>query len=234
MLLLRGINEISVKVCIMYIHHHLGLGDHVICNGLVRYLSRTSEIKLFCKIENLANISVMYSDNKNIEIINVYNDAEAEKIAAEKSSENINYIRLGVGLNGNWPNNMDWAEVFYYQVNIPYSYSWEYFKYNKPLTQNSVPSEPYVFLCSQGSDRVDRLNYEEVRSGLTKIYSNNGKFFDNIDLIENAEEIHCVNSSYIHLIERIKTNSKTKLVYHKNFMHKGHSDFLLKKPWVIV
>ena len=38
------------------LHHHLGLGDHIICNGLVRFLSINTKIDLFCKDQNLNNI----------------------------------------------------------------------------------------------------------------------------------------------------------------------------------
>jgi hypothetical protein len=38
------------------------------------------------------------------------------------------------------------------------------------------------------------------------------KFFDFISILESAEEVHCVNSSFLHLVDRIKTNGK--LFYH--------------------
>lgn len=216
----------------MFVHHHLGLGDHLICNGLVRFIAERERVKLFCKTQNEFNLKLMYSDNSNIEIIGVYNDFEAEKIA----NNHPKYIRLGVGLNHNYPGEMEkyWDKVFYYQIGIDFDHSWKSFKYNKSTSQNSIPNEPYVLLCNQGSDGIDRLDYSVIDHRLQKKYSNNGNFFDNIELIQNAKEIHCINSSYIHLIDRIETSRDTKLVYHKNFMYKNHSDFTLKKNWVII
>ena len=44
----------------------------------------------------------------------------------------------------------------------------------------------------------------------------NTDIFNNIflykDLIRDAEEIHCVNSSFLHLVDRVETNAK--LYYH--------------------
>lgn len=214
----------------LIIHHHLGLGDHIICNGLVRFLSEHYTIELFCKNHNLDNIKTMYRDNNKIKILGVNNDFDAESIAGTRPQ----YVRLGVALNGYFPPDMDWAEVFYYQVSIPYSYSWQYFSYNKSLDQNTVPLEPYTFLCNCGSDGIDGLDYSKINPGLKKIYSNNGGFFDNIDIIQNATEIHCINSSYIHLIDRIETLNTTKLFYHKNFVHRNFSNFALKKTWTII
>lgn len=213
------------------IHHHLGLGDHIICNGLVRFLSEHYTIELFCKNNNLDNIKTMYRDNNKIQILGVNNDFDAESIGNTRPQ----YIRLGCALNGYFPPDMDWAEVFYYQVNMPYSYSWQYFYYNKSLNQNTVPLEPYVFLCNCGSDDIDGLDYSKINPDLKKIYSNNGGFFDNIDLIQNAKEIHCINSSYIHLIDRLSNfPDNIKLFYHRNFVCKSYSSFTLKKNWIIV
>jgi hypothetical protein len=130
-----------------------------------------------------------------------------------------------------------WDSYFYYQLGIPYEYSWSLFRYNKPsLTQNTPPDEPYALLCGVGSDNVDRLDYSHIEKNLLKIHSNHGGFFDNIDLINNATEIHCVNSSYIHLIDRLDSvdQHKTKLFYHKNYMPKIYSEFTLKKNWSVL
>lgn len=211
------------------IHHHLGLGDHIICNGLVRFLSKLHVIELFCKNHHLDNIKTMYRDNNKIQILGVNNDFDAKSIGNTRPQ----YIRLGCTLNRCFPTDMNWAEVFYYQANMPYSYSWQYFYYNKSLNQNTVPLEPYAFLCNRGSDDIDGLDYSKINPALKKIYSNNGGFFDNIDLIQNAIEIHCINSSYIHLIDRMAISDTTRLVYHKNFIHKNFSDFILQKNWTI-
>lgn len=213
------------------IYHHLGLGDHIICNGLIRFLSKTYDnISLLYKRHNKKAVECMYSDLKNINTLEIRNDMEAEIITTQESV----CVRLGIVLNQNFPTSMNWAEVFYYQIGVPYEYSWQYFHYNKPIHQNTIPLEPYVFLCNSGSDGIDGLDYSKINTNLKKIYSNNGEFFDNIDLIQHAAEIHCINSAYIHLIDRININSTTKLFYHKNFKLKPFSNFTLKKEWIIV
>lgn len=214
------------------IHHHLGLGDHIICNGLVRFLARDNPIALFCKTENTDNVKLMYSDNNNINILSVYNDFEAERIGDGDK----NYIRLGVGLNHDYDPSMEetWDKVFYAQINIEFDHSWSSFGFNKPPSQNPVPNTKYAFLCNKGSDKIDRLDYTKINHNLTKVFSNHGKFFDNIDLIQNATEIHCINSSYIHLIDRIPVPDTTRLFYHKNFMFKRHGEFTLKKNWIVI
>ena len=38
------------------IHHHLGLGDHIICNGLINQMSVSKKIYLICKLQYYKNI----------------------------------------------------------------------------------------------------------------------------------------------------------------------------------
>jgi hypothetical protein len=53
-----------------YIYHHLGLGDHIICNGLVRSLIKSTEnYKMFVKPHNLVTVSFMYKDLKNLSFL---------------------------------------------------------------------------------------------------------------------------------------------------------------------
>ena len=53
------------------------------------------------------------------------------------------------------------------------------------------------------------------------------------NLIENANEIHCIDSSFLHLVERVDTSAK--LYYHnvKNLDTKG-ANMKLIKNWEII
>ena len=51
------------------IHHHLGLGDHIVCNGLVRNLIQKNQIYgIFVKKHNVDNVMFMYKDLKNLKL----------------------------------------------------------------------------------------------------------------------------------------------------------------------
>ena len=224
----------SIVASNVYIHHHLGLGDHIVCNGLVNFLAqdRNFNIKLFCKETNAKNIKQMYQDQKNVEIIEIYGDIQAQQIGEQQE----HYIRLGVGLNSNFASGMEqrWDEVFYEQASIAFTESWTSFSTYVPPTQRDIPSKPYAFICNKGSDGHDGIDYTRIGNNLEYTYSNQGGFLENINLILNATEIHCINSAYIHLIDRIVVYRQTKLFYHKNFIRKAYSDFTLKKDWIII
>jgi hypothetical protein len=45
----------------MYIYHHLGLGDHIICNSIVRhYATIFDEVIVFCKNHNRYSVEHLY------------------------------------------------------------------------------------------------------------------------------------------------------------------------------
>ncbi len=215
------------------IHHHLGLGDHLICNGLVRHFAKQYKVQLFCKAKNMYNVSVMFSDDKNISLIAVNEDKDIESYDLSKT----NYLKIGIALNSNFDYNKlncCWDSIFYDQSQIPFDLSWSEFNYNKPTTQQPVPDKPYAFICDKGSDGINGIDYSAVGEDLIKIYGNKGYFFDNIDLIQNATEIHTINSAYIHLIDRMNGINTDKLFYHKNFVKKPYSDFTNNKYWVVI
>ena len=77
----------------IYIYHHLGFGDHIICNGLVRhYAALYDKVYVFCKPHNVKNVSYMYRDNENIELFSA-NDNETISFM-DRNKQN-NYLIIG-------------------------------------------------------------------------------------------------------------------------------------------
>jgi hypothetical protein len=77
----------------IYIYHHLGMGDAIICNGIVRHYSNIyDKVYVFSKLINLTNCLRMYRDNKKIKIIPMedYEIREFIKIFPEN-----NYLIIG-------------------------------------------------------------------------------------------------------------------------------------------
>ena len=69
------VDKLSSKKIV--IHHHLGLGDIIICNGLVNYLSNQFEKIILPIHENYyEQVCYLYSENPKIEIIRIQNQSE--------------------------------------------------------------------------------------------------------------------------------------------------------------
>ena len=100
----------------LIIYHHLGLGDHIICNGLVREIIRNNcfkSYKLIVKKHNLPSIQFMYRDIKNLSLKEVNNDLEADEFILKSNKP---YMKIGFQCTYS---NVTWDEFFYKQCNIP-------------------------------------------------------------------------------------------------------------------
>ena len=221
------------------LHHHLGLGDHIICNGLVNYISRDFEIiYLPVKEKNFKNIEYLYKENSVISLFQI----EDEEMDIKKFSKahNLQILKIGFKKRGK-----PFNSGFYKQLNLPYNYSVDFFslpkniKFEEKLTNymksNFEVKGDYVLVHNESSLGTIDL---KISSNLKPIYVQKKlDIYKNIflyrNLIENATEVHCIDSSFIHLVERV--NTKGNLFYHniKNINTKG-ADIKLIKNWEII
>ena len=135
-----------------YIYHHLGLGDHIICNGIVRHYREIYNIvTVFCKPHYLANVEYMYRDDDNIIVLPIGEDSNV-----------INYINqndlhsdlITVGFNKpGFTNSKTFDEGFYNTVNLPFEYRFSKFKFDRDYEKESEVynelnpnNEPYIYV----------------------------------------------------------------------------------------
>jgi len=204
-----------------YIYHHLGLGDHIICNGMVRHYKKIyGEVSVFCKPHNYENVKYMYRDDKNILVIPVGEDLQVRNYIIEnKISKDV--IKIGFE-SLSFVNCPTFDEGFYIGNNISFSVRFEEFyterDFNiekKIMLELNPNNEKYIF-----THNVDK---SKISSNL-KIIENptNHNIFNLISLIENAEEVHLMESSIKCLVNSYKMN-KPKFFYH-NYV-RGYSPY---------
>ena len=78
----------------LYIHHHLGLGDHICLNGLVRQYAKKNNVILFCKQHNLDCLTFMYRDI-DIELLVVPEWSNKDEITIVNRLAGDNLLRIG-------------------------------------------------------------------------------------------------------------------------------------------
>lgn len=216
----------------MIIHHHLGLGDHFVCNGLVNFIAKqnTGSIDLICKKHNLPTVEYLYSENNKINVVPIeYNKNELEAVNEYGVLNNKTILRIGFQYCD--PNN--WDKSFYKQTGIDFIERYRFFKLprSKPNPILQPPSDKYIFVHNQSSDGVFDL---ALKSDLPKVYvkkEDTDNLLSYIDLIQNAEEIHCINSSLFHLIDSMPCTT-TKLYYHD--VRKHPCSFEVSYKWIVV
>jgi hypothetical protein len=196
----------------IYLYHHLGLGDHISCHGIVRYYCEKYEkVNLFVKEHNYKNVSYMFNDIKNINYL-IGDDNFANDFLVRNNIRNVRYIGF------NLSNNTNLEKQFYKMAGVPIDFKWDKFHINRDIErekeifdQYGLEKNNYIFL-----HRGDyEIKEEYLSSGLKIIEPKEHGLFDWMYVIENAKEIHCIDSSFICLIDCMKLDEDIKIYNHR-------------------
>lgn len=180
----------------MIIYHHLGLGDHLICYGLVMALNPTH---LICKEINLPTVRDMYKYT-GIELISVKDDKEAEEAVK-------GYRHKKIGFTDATMTEEKFGEEFYKQAGVDYETRWHY-KINTEAPQ--VPGQGnFVHLPDKSIIR------RVIKNQIVPDYSISPNIFGYKNIIENAAEVHVQESSFRQMIEFLQPKGKLYLHFDK-------------------
>lgn len=213
----------------LYVYHHLGLGDHIICNGLVRYIVKNfgyKNIYLVVKKSNVKNIKRMFVDLPEVHFYEVEKDSDFTID---------NYPVLRIGFEN--ANPMQFDKSFYDCAKIPFSERWDSWHIKEDKHKENIMKsylniqENYIFVHDKSSTGEYNLNIESsFRQIKPDKIACEDSVFDWVPIIAGAKEVHAINSSFVHLIDSIKTNAK--LFYHD--IKPNTVGFSLKKNWQII
>lgn len=197
----------------IYIYHHLGLGDHISCHGIVRYCcEQYKKVYLFVKEHNFENVRFMFNDIKNIEFIKG-DDEFAQKYIISNNIRNIKIIGFNLIPNKNF------ELQFYEMAGVPIEYKHSKFFINRDLSKekeifNSLGLKKNNYIFAHHGEFKLRDGYIDNKD--FKIVSPIGfGLFDWMYVIENAREIHCIDSSFICLIDCMKIEDNIPLYNHR-------------------
>lgn len=236
----------------VFIHHHLGMGDHIICNGLIRSLLKKKSceyIHVFAKENNSKNVSRMFDDDPRIEIISIPNN-QTVNLQKEMSYVNefikknkiTNFMRCGFDDLGKFGNPKIFDQVFYLSANIPYENRWSEFKLRRdPIAEKKVlnklnpTGDKYIFVHDDPNRGIE---FNPKNPNNFKIIKNepSENIFDMIMFLENAEEIHCMESSFRCLIDQLQ-DIICPLYFYTGVRPEGHGSKIFsgsKKKWIKV
>lgn len=206
----------------LYVQPHDGMGDHLICNALYRKLaSLHNHIGLFVKPSLVESVKFMLRDVFNIEIIK----------RQEWNTVPLDRPLLGLGLYEDGPvrwgwvmgrHDCTWDHTFYHQCGFDSSLKWDGFRVERDgererdlLGRLNPKAEPFILFQKRGSDDTDRIRADHLPNQYKRIEmipTHTPNIFDWLGLVEQAEEIHSIDSSLKWLVEFFPT--KARLFYH--------------------
>lgn len=209
-----------MNVCI---NGHLGLGDHLLCNGLVRdYATRYDEIIIPVWAHNKASVDYMFRDLGKVETHIVKDAQEAREIALDCDAH------LDLGYNGEKFNETKFDQEFYRQGAVLFSHRWNLFHFERDQVQEAKCNVPFRFVHDDWGRgfQITRIKIDDANPIVRPHPLPN--IFQFVWMLENADEIHCINSSFLILADSIPTKAK-RLVFHKYARPTDHPT--LKKDW---
>jgi hypothetical protein len=188
----------------------MGLGDHLICNGLIRNIIKTEQTYyMFVKPHNVASVSQMYRDLKNLNFIECDDAGAINFINNNLSREQL----LLIGFS--WEDkSISFERNFYLQHRIPFENKWSSFYYQrdyqkeKEIYDTYDINEPYIFVHD---DSRFAINQQRLPQGIRVIRPKDGlakSIFDYSLLIEKAESVHCIESCFAFMVDLIKLNTE--------------------------
>lgn len=203
-----------------YIYHHLGLGDHIICNGLVRTLIQPDqEYVMFVKSHNHDTVKFMYRDLQNLKF-NIGDDEHVINFLRNNKISNEDIIVAGFY---DHPQAKYFDESFYLQNNIPFINRWTKFKVDRDHNSEknifdkfNVKENEYVFVHDDSSRGMEINEELIVNKNLPIIRTKQGltsNVFDYCYLMQNSIESHFIDSSFRLIFDCFQLRN-TNLYYH--------------------
>ena len=222
----------------LLIHTHNGLGDLIICNGMVRHLYKKmknnfDEIYLLVEKNYEVSINFLYKDllKEKLKILFFNCGPKNESLTAMKSTyQNYTHIlRIGfeyfidIMKRNNWNFSIiNWDECFYKQLNLNFDMSYEDFYFPElPPKINfnllGLKENEKFNLIHEDISRNFIINKELIKNNYKNIFIDNKitpNVFSNIYLAEKAEEIHLIPSSILCYFDRmLQLKEKNKYIH---------------------
>jgi hypothetical protein len=199
----------------VYIYTHLGLGDNITANGLVRTVADNYDrVYVFCKPHNIKNVAYMYRDLNKIKII-----AGDDLFVRQFMSINKQNNYLIVGHEKFWEilkspsNTKTITEIFYEMSGIPWENMWSKFYVKRDLNrENEIfkklglsDKDEYIFVHDD-----HRKIYKNIPNDIKIIRPINKEYniFEFLTVIEKAKEVHVINSSFFCMLWCMNLNKQ--------------------------
>lgn len=235
----------KVRSRVLLDFHH-GMGDELICNGLVReYCKKYETVGIFCLQRNYPSVSFMYRDLQNLRIHVVRTHAERYRfrfLNAFRFGENrYDEIRAIDAYDDESGIRFE-RQVYEQTFSIPLEKKWDSFFVKRDtereaaLLKKTGIAGPFQFVHDDGRFPLDRARISPTLPVIepTKELTNN--VFDCCGVIERAAEIHVVDSSFIVLIDCLQYTNLAQQLYKHHYARAtpAAQSPLLRKSWTIL
>jgi len=216
----------------------MSLGDANVCYPIAKIIARTTE-KMYvpCLRENFETLQTLYADEKNIEVVGFDSPQQENDFVSEHNLTRIESppIESTMVFRDKPPryvqSSINWDRQLYEYFDILYSQRYREFTLPDLISgskelydQLTGGATEYVLWNQQTGHHKNGMSIDldsfrqanmlpnikliEVKIGTT------ANMLHYVDLIKNAKEIHCVNTSFFWLVDSMFNLTDAKLFYH--------------------
>ena len=211
-----------------FLQWHLGLGDAIVCNGLVRELIKHTDIIVPCYDWNKVSLKTMFSDvSEQVSVVRYSDPNQSDFFESELGSKS---IKLG-DYSLDTFDRTKWDQELYRHAGIDFECRWSSFKIGVKKDYFLIPpeyGEKYCLVISNGL--IDEAKVERLKKIYLKQISNN--IFDWINIIEKATEIHTIDCGALNLVNSLDLDCKK--VLHKYARKEYINNPSLRGNWIIL
>lgn len=213
----------------LFIAIHLGLGDAIVCAGLVRALAVNHPwLILPAKWHNLLSVSELFGDLKNVTVLGVKDDQDVRTwmkwFGRGKSDV------LGLGVFSGQPLRDDWDRQMYEQAGVGFEERWRGFR--APVSTRLFVGWPDTPFVHHDPARDFRIRKETLPLGFKVASNEGGSVWHHLPWLQKAREIHVIDSCFLCLADCVETMA-ARLVWHKYARPEGRPP-TLRKEWEVL
>jgi hypothetical protein len=219
----------------IFIYQHLGLGDHIVCNGVVRELvKKHNRTCLLVKEHNFISVSSMFKD-LDMSYIVVKDDATAHAYITNTKIDTlfkIGHEKLDLKKN--------FDRSFYEESGIEFEKRWSSWYIPRDLNREQqlfnhfgLKENEYIFVHDDARFPIKNELLPNNLPIVKPILGVTPNIFDYLTILEKAKEIHCIASTFMFIIDSI--NTCDKIVVHR-YQRSGPTwcEPTLKRNWEII
>lgn len=208
---------------VIYLQIHYGLGDAIICRGIVlEFLKRYKKVIVPSRPNNLQSIKDLFQDQPEVDIRIIENDA----VYPDGQG-------LGLGIYGDQSIKAEsFDRWFYAQAGVDFQRRFDPIPFLKTKT-DFIRGSRLAFVHDDPS-RGFTIDRSKIKPDL-KIVRPCGlpSILDYVPLMEAVDEVHVIDSSFLHLCEHLERTDG--LFYHRYARDAGPFHQTVKrKNWTIL
>ncbi len=195
---------------------HLGLGDMLVSNALIRYMcSHHEDVVVIVKKPYMQSALFLWKDVDNLSLYPVTGQRDTVPLDVFTS---LGFTCVVLGDNGitPWRKSLDWTKDLYAQAGVPTNIIRRGFILHRDRDREQATYDrmlaghdgPYVFVHDDplrgytiDSSRLPR--HKVIHPGRVEDENPSTCLFDYCRVIERAEEVHVIDSSYSWLVELV-------------------------------